>query len=139
MGAASGRYNSILTESGIDSFNIEFAQPLISGIYFQGYREKSGCITIEAAANLSVRPELTREQGRNIIRAGWEPPVDDNPNYVKFLDLTQSNLEFIVALIIKTLKEGYVVAIDGLQPVFRVSIDGEVTSISFEDFKNLTS
>ena len=129
----------ILNHSGIERFNIEFAQPDISGIYFQGFLEKSGCITIEAAANLSVRPEITSEQNRNIIRAGWEPPAGENPNYIKFLDLTQSNLEFISELMISTLRDGYGAAIDGLEPVFSVSMGGEIIYVDFAEFKRLTS
>ena len=129
----------ILNHSGIERFNIEFAQSNLSGIYFQGFLEKSGCVTIEAAANLSVRPEITSEQNRNIIRAGWEPPAGDNPNYIKFLDLTQSNLEFITELIISTLRDGYGAAIDGLEPVFSVSMGGEVIYVDFAEFKRLTS
>ena len=129
----------ILNHSGIERFNIEFAQTNLSGIYFQGFLEKSGCVTIEAAANLSVRPEITSEQNRNIIRAGWEPPAGDNPNYIKFLDLTQSNLEFITELIISTLRDGYGAAIDGLEPVFSISMGGEVIYVDFAEFKRLTS
>jgi serine/threonine protein kinase len=129
----------ILHHSGIERFNIEFAQADISGIYFQGFLEKSGCITIEAAANLSVRPEITSEQNRNIIRAGWEPPAGENPNYIKFLDLTQSNLEFIAELMISTLRDGYGASIDGLEPVFSVSMGGEIIYVDFAEFKRLTS
>jgi hypothetical protein len=129
----------ILNHTGIEGFNIEFAQPDISGIYFQGFRDKSGCITIEAAANLSVRPEITSEQNRNIIRAGWEPPAGENPNYIKFLDLTQSKLEFIAELMISTLRDGYGAPIDGLDPVFSVSMGGEVIYVDFAEFKRLTS
>ena len=129
----------ILNHSGIEGFNIEFAQPDIAGIYFQGFRDKSGCITIEAAANLSVRPEITPEQNRNIIRTGWEPPAGDNPNYVKFLDLTQSNLKFIAELILTTLRDGYGAGIDGLEPVFSVSMGGEIIYVDFAEFKRLTS
>jgi serine/threonine protein kinase len=129
----------ILHHSGIERFNVEFAQADISGIYFQGFLEKSGCITIEAAANLSVRPEITSEQNRNIIRAGWEPPAGENPNYIKFLDLTQSNLEFIAELMISTLRDGYGASIDGLEPVFSVSMGGEIIYVDFAEFKRLTS
>ncbi len=129
----------ILNHSGIERFNIEFAQPDISGIYFQGFRDKSGSITIEAAANLSVRPEITNEQNRNIIGTGWEPPAGENPNYIKFLDLTQSNLEFIAELMISTLRDGYGASIDGLEPVFSVSMGGEVIYVDFAEFKRLTS
>lgn len=129
----------ILNHSGIEGFNIEFAQPDISGIYFQGFRDKSGCITIEAAANLSVRPKITPEQNRNIIRTGWEPPAGDNPNYVKFLDLNQSNLKFIAELILTTLRDGYGAGIDGLEAVFSVSMGGDVIYVDFAEFKRLTS
>jgi hypothetical protein len=129
----------ILNHSGIENFNVTFAQKDIEGIYFQGFREKSGCITIEAASSLSVRPEVTSEQNRNIIRSGWEPPAGENPNYVKFLDLTQSNLEFISTLIISTLRDGYGVGLEGLQPVFSVSMGGEIIYVDFEEFKRLTS
>ena len=88
---------------------------------------------------MSVRPEVTSEQNRNIIRSGWEPPAGENPNYVKFLDLTQSNLEFISSLIISTLRDGYGVGLEGLQPVFSVSMDGEIIYVDFEEFKRLTS
>jgi serine/threonine protein kinase len=129
----------ILSHSGIERFNIEFAQPDISGIYFQGFRDKSGSITIEAAANLSVRPEITNEQNRNIIGTGWEPPAGDNPNYIQFLDLSQSNLKFIAELILKTLRDGYGAGIEGLQPVFSVSMGGEIIYVDFAEFKRLTS
>ena len=129
----------ILNDSGIERFNIEFARTNLSGIYFQGFLEKSGCVTIEAAANLSVRPEITSEQNRNIIRSGWEPPAGDNPNYIKFLDLTQSNLEFIAELIISTLRDGYGATIDGLEPVFSISMGGEIIYVDFAEFKRLTS
>ena len=129
----------ILNHTGIERFNIEFAQPDISGIYFQGFRDKSGCITIEAAANLSVRPEITSEQNRNIIRAGWEPPAGDNPNYIKFLDLTQSKVQFIAELVLTTLRDGYGAGISGLEPVFSVSMGGEIIYVDFAEFKRLTS
>jgi hypothetical protein len=129
----------ILNHSGIERFNIEFAEPGISGIYFQGFLEKSGCITIEAAANLSVRPEITSEQNRNMIRAGWEPPAGENPNYIKFLDLIQSNVQFIAELVLATLRDGYGAGIDGLEPVFSVSMGGEIIYVDFEEFKRLTS
>ena len=129
----------ILIDSSIEQFNIEFEHKLISGIYFQGYRDNSGCITVEAAANLSVRPEITQEQNRNIIRVGWEPPAGDNPNYVKFLDLTQSNIEFISNLVITTLQTGYGVAVESLEPVFSVSVGNEVIYVDFDEFKRLTS
>lgn len=129
----------ILNHSGIENFNVTFSQKDIEGIYFQGFREKSGCITIEAASSLSIRPEITSEQNRNIIRSGWEPPAGENPNYVKFLDLTQSNLEFISSLIISTLRDGYGVGLEGLQPVFSVSMGGEIIYVDFEEFKRLTS
>ena len=131
------KVREVLDFDGIDRFSIEFSRDHIAGIYFQGFKEVSGCVTIEASANLSVRPELTSEQNRNIIKAGWEPPTPDNPNYVKFLDLTQSNFDYISELVVTTLRDGYGVRLAGLEPVFKVGIGGEVEYMNFEDFKAL--
>jgi hypothetical protein len=68
-----------------------------------------------------------------------EPEVDIPPNYIKFLDLTQSNVDFIAELIISTLRDGYGAAIDGLEPVFSISMGGEIIYVDFEEFKRLTS
>jgi hypothetical protein len=53
--------------------------------------------------------------------------------------LTQSNLKFIAELILTTLRDGYGAAIDGLEPVFSVSMGGEIIYVDFAEFKRLTS
>jgi serine/threonine protein kinase len=127
----------VLKYQTIESFQIEFSKTSISGIYFQGFRDESGCVTIEASSSRSVSPEITRDQNRNIIRAGWEPPTQENPNYVRFLNLTESNFEFISNLIVDTLQNGYSTELEGLIPIFKVISDGEITHLNFEEFKAL--
>jgi serine/threonine protein kinase len=128
----------VLVFEGMERFNIEFSQTNIAGIYFQGYREEDGAITIEAAANLSVKPKITTEQSSRIIAAGWEPPAGSNPNFIQFLEINESSLEAVASLIINTLRDGYGASLEGLEPIFSVSNGGEVTYVNFEEFKRLT-
>jgi hypothetical protein len=129
----------VLEFETLDRFIVEFSKTNVSGIYFQGFREDDGAITIEAAANLSVRPEITSEQNTRIIKAGWEPPAGNNPNYAQFLNVEESTLEGVSQLIINTLRDGYGVSLDGLEPVFSVSNGGEMVYVNFAEFKRLTS
>ncbi len=129
----------VLQYETLDRFIVEFSKTNVSGIYFQGFREDDGAITIEAAANLSVRPEITSEQNTRIIKAGWEPPVGNNPNYAQFLSVEESTLENVSTLIINTLRNGYGASLDGLEPVFSVSNGGEMVYVNFAEFKRLTS
>lgn len=133
-----GIVQEVLEFEGMERFNIEFAQTNISGIYFQGYREEDGAITIEAAANLSVKPKITAEQSSRIIAAGWEPPAGNNPNFIQFLEINESGLESVASLIIKTLRDGYGASLEGLEPIFNVINGSEVTYVNFEEFKRLT-
>ena len=83
------------------------------GIFFTGVIEENGYATMELASK-SVSPAITRDQNRNIIRCGWEPPVGDSPNYIKFLDLVESNYEFMAKIATKTLREGFGLPLAGL-------------------------
>jgi hypothetical protein len=129
----------VLEFESLDKFILEFSKTNISGIYFQGFREDDGAITIEAAGNLSVRPEISPEQNSRLIAAGWEPPAGSNPNYAQFLSVGESTLENVSQLIIATLRDGYGVSLEGLEPVFSVGVGSEVTLVNFAEFKRLTS
>lgn len=129
----------VLEFETLDRFIVEFSKTNIAGIYFQGFREDDGAITIEAAANLSVKPEISPEQNSRIIAAGWEPPAGSNPNYAKFLSVGESTLENVANLIINTLRDGYGASLEGLEPVFSVSNGGELVYVNFAEFKRLTA
>ncbi len=57
-------------------FNIEILSNEYTGIYFQGYSEPGGYITVEAASNISVHPPLQIESRKGLIKIGWELPSD---------------------------------------------------------------
>ena len=129
----------VLEFESLDQFIIEFSKTNISGIYFQGFREDDGAITIEASANLSVRPEISPEQNSRLIAAGWEPPAGSNPNYAQFLSIGESSIESVAQLIITTLRDGYGASLDGLEPVFSVGVGSQIALVNFAEFKRLTS
>lgn len=88
-------------------FSIEILSNKYSGIYFQGYSEPGGYITVEAASNISVTPPLEIENRKGMIKIGWEPPSDGLPNFIKFLDLKESENGEIAKLFTQTLRDGY--------------------------------
>ena len=88
-------------------FNIEILSNQYTGIYFQGYSEPGGYITVEAASNISVQPPLQIENRKGLIKIGWEPPSDGLPNFIKFLDLKESENSEIAKLFVETLQSGY--------------------------------
>lgn len=128
----------VLEFEGTERFNIEFSKTNIAGIYFQGYREEDGAITIEAAGNLSVKPKVTADQSARLIAAGWEPPANSLPNFIQFLSISESTIEAIADLIVKSLRDGYGASLEGLEPIFSVANGGEITYVNFEEFKRLT-
>jgi hypothetical protein len=88
-------------------FNVEIISNEYTGIYFQGYSEPGGYITVEAASNISVQPPLQIENRKGLIKIGWEPPSDGLPNFIKFLDLKESENAEIAKLFVETLQSGY--------------------------------
>ena len=88
-------------------FTIEILSNTYTGIYFQGYSEPGGYITVEAASNISVQPPLEAENRKGLIKIGWEPPSDGLPNFIKFLDLKESENAEIAKLFVETLQDGY--------------------------------
>jgi hypothetical protein len=88
-------------------FTIEILSNAYTGIYFQGYSEPGGYITVEAASNISVNPPLEAENRKGLIKIGWEPPSDGLPNFIKFLDLKESENSEIAKLFVETLQDGY--------------------------------
>lgn len=88
-------------------FSIEILSNKFTGIYFQGYSEPGGYITVEAASNVSVNPPLEIENRKGLIKIGWEPPSDGLPNFIKFLDLKESENIEIAKLFTQTLRDGY--------------------------------
>ena len=124
---------SILESRSIERLNLSFDSPETKGVYFQGFREEGGYITIEASANLSVQPNITKEQNKSLISLGWEPPSPGFPNYIKYLDLLQSNLVQISQIITETLRDGYRIPLPGLTPAVDAVVHGENMMIPYRD------
>ena len=124
---------SILESGSIERLNLSFDSPETKGVYFQGFREEGGYITIEASANLSVQPNITKEQNKSLIALGWEPPSPGFPNYIKYLDLLQSNAVQISQIITETLREGYKIPLPGLTPAVDAVVHGENIMIPYRD------
>lgn len=103
-----------LEERAGKQFLIEMDTSDIDGIFFQGYPEENGAITIEAASDLSLRPHITPVQFQAMLKLGWEPPSDGLPNFIQFLDLSQSSSDAVADLIIRTMRDGYGVTLESL-------------------------
>jgi serine/threonine protein kinase len=97
-------------------FIFEIESDIYTDIYFQGYSEPDLSRTIEAAADLSVRPKLSDKQKLSMSVIGWDLPSEDLPNFIMFLESDESSDHSVAKIFTKTLREGY-----GLEPgTFRV-------------------
>ena len=88
-------------------FIFEIESNIYTDIYFQGYSEPDLSRTIEAAADLSVRPKLTDKQKLSMSAIGWDLPSEDLPNFIMFLESAESSDRSLAQIFTKTLREGY--------------------------------
>lgn len=103
----------ISSKNGRFSFDVE--SPQLTGLFFQGYLESDGSATIECAADLSVRPKITIAQKEALVKLGWEPPTQKLPNFIKFMDLEDSDGGELSQFMSTTIRVGYQVPIEGLR------------------------
>ena len=88
-------------------FIFEIESDLYKDIYFQGYSEPDQSRTIEAAADLSVRPMLSDKQKLAMSVIGWDLPSEDLPNFIMFLETNESDDQSLAQVFTRTLREGY--------------------------------
>jgi hypothetical protein len=88
-------------------FIFEIESDVYKDIYFQGYSEPDLSRTIEAAADLSVRPNLSDKQKLAMSVIGWDLPSEDLPNFIMFLESAESGDRSLAQIFTKTLREGY--------------------------------
>jgi len=88
-------------------FIFEIESSVYTDIYFQGYSEPDLSRTIEAAADLSVRPKLSDKQKLSMSAIGWDLPSEDVPNFIMFLESAESGDRSLAQIFTKTLREGY--------------------------------
>lgn len=89
----------------------QFLLPIKTGkrrdIYFQGFFDSDGRLTIEAVSNNYLDVKLTDKQIQKMHDLGWEFPSEALPNFIKFLDLDESKKPRVAKLIIESLRDGY--------------------------------
>ena len=88
-------------------FIFEIESDVYKDIYFQGYSEPDLSRTIEAAADLSVRPKLSDKQKLAMSVIGWDLPSEDLPNFIMFLETNESGDQSLAQVFTRTLREGY--------------------------------
>jgi serine/threonine protein kinase len=88
-------------------FIFEIESNIYTDIYFQGYSEPDLSRTIEAAADLSVRPKLSDKQKLSMSAIGWDLPSEDLPNFIMFLESSESGDRSLAQIFTRTLREGY--------------------------------
>jgi hypothetical protein len=88
-------------------FIIEILSAEYQDIFFQGYEEPDGAWTIEAAADLAVRPHLTEDQKVKMSMIGWDLPSEGLPNFIMFLEADESEHEDMAEIFMKSLRDGY--------------------------------
>jgi len=88
-------------------FIFEIESSVYTDIYFQGYSEPDLSRTIEAAADLSVRPKLSDKQKLAMSVIGWDLPSEDLPNFIMFLESSESGDRSLAQIFTRTLREGY--------------------------------
>jgi serine/threonine protein kinase len=100
-------FAKVLSKKDGKRFIFEIESDVINDIYFQGYSEPDSSRTIEAAADLSVRPYLTDDQKKKMAKIGWELPSEGLPNFIMFLDVNESGYKSLASIFARSLKEGY--------------------------------
>jgi len=93
-------------------FIFEIESDVYKDIYFQGYSEPDLSRTIEAAADLSIRPKLSDKQKLAMSVIGWDLPSEDLPNFIMFLETNESSDQTLAQIFTRTLREGYGLELD---------------------------
>jgi serine/threonine protein kinase len=85
--------------------------------YVQGMQDEFGYFTVEAVSDNYLSTKLSTEQKRSLIQLGWEPPSQDLPNYIQFLDKLESNYGNLARLFSETFEKGYGISATDIQKV----------------------
>lgn len=98
---------NFLVRAGKSQFVIPFESQGRSEIYFQGFFDDEGRVTIEAVSNQFLQKKLTDLQHSAMLKLAWEPPTEGIPNYIRFLDFDGSKKSRLSKLISDSLRLGY--------------------------------
>lgn len=98
---------NFLVRAGRSQFLLPICAGDRSDIYFQGFFDADGRMTIEAVSNNYLDVKLTDQQIGAMVKLGWELPSEALPNFIKFLDLDGSKKPRVAKLIVESLKLAY--------------------------------
>jgi hypothetical protein len=103
-------------ERGVINFLIragrsQFLLPISAGdrrdIYFQGFFDTDGRLTLEAVSNNYLDIKMSSGQIQKMVDLGWELPSEALPNFIKFLELDESKKPRVAKLIVESLGAAY--------------------------------
>lgn len=92
----------------------QFLLPVRAGdrrdIYFQGFFDADGRMTIEAVSNNYLDFKMSPSEIQKMVDLGWELPSKALPNFIKFLELDESKKPRVAKLIVESLRAAYAVS-----------------------------
>jgi serine/threonine protein kinase len=106
---------NFLVRAGSSQFVLPFSSGERNEIYFQGFFDDEGRVTIEAVSNQFLNRKLSDSQHQAMISMGWEPPTEGLPNYIQFLDFEASKKSRLSKLILDSLRDGYLESAESLE------------------------
>ena len=105
---------NFLIRAGRSQFLLPVSNAERRDIYFQGFFDSDGRLTLEATSNKFLNIKLTENQQRKMQELGWELPSEDLPNFIKFLELDESKKPRVAKLIVESLRAAYSITTEGL-------------------------
>lgn len=106
---------NFLVRAGKSQFVLPFSGGNRRDIYFQGFFDDEGRVTIEAVSNQFLEKKLSESQHDAMILLGWDPPTEGLPNYIQFLDFEASKKSRLSKLILDSLREGYQESVEKIE------------------------
>jgi serine/threonine protein kinase len=89
----------------------QFLLPISAGdrrdIYFQGFFDTDGRLTLEAVSNNYLDVKMSSGQIQKMVDLGWELPSEALPNFIKFLELDESKKPRVAKLMVESLRAAY--------------------------------
>ena len=101
---------NFLVRAGRSQFLLPIGAADRQDIYFQGFFDADGRLTVEAVSNNYLDVKMSERQIQSMVDLGWELPSEALPNFIKFLELDESKKPRVAKLIVDSLKNAYAVS-----------------------------
>lgn len=98
---------NFLVRAGRSQFLLPISAANRRDLYFQGFYDTDGRLTIEAASNNFLDLKMSSDQIQKMVELGWELPSEALPNFIKFLELDESKKPRVAKLIVDSLRTAY--------------------------------